>query len=369
MLKQATNIWPDIMPKIYVGIDLHLKSWTVTILTENTIHKTFTQPPNAVLLANYLKQNFPDHEYFSAYESGFCGFSAHYQLIELGVNNIVINAADIPTTQKEQFQKNDPVDSRKIARALRAQQLTPIHILTIQTLEDRSLVRTRDVLARDLAKLKSRIKSFLQFYGIAIAPQFSNVNTHWSNRFIKWLKEDIILRSEYAKSSLYFLISEVEMQRKIILEVNRKLQSLYCEERYKKQMDLLLSIPGIGKICAITLLTQLENIRRFKNTDALASYVGLIPNSYSSGEKESTGEITFRGQKVLKRILVECSWMTIRSDSALSTSYNAYCRRMQANKAIIRIARKLLNRIYYVLKNEKTYTCGVKNTNYKTQPI
>jgi transposase len=347
--------------KIYVGIDVHLKSWTVTILTENIIHRTFTQPPSAIVLADYLRNNFPEGEYHSAFEAGFSGFSAHYQLLALGVNSIVINAADVPTTQKEQFQKNDPVDSRKIARALRANQLTPIHVLKIQTLEDRSLVRTRDMLVKDLVKLKCRIKSFLYFYGIGLPPQFNSPYTHWTKRFLKWLKEDVQLHSAYGKDSLHFLIAEVENQRKILLEVNRKIKLLCSEERYQKQIGLLLGIPGIGTISAITFATQLEDINRFRNTDTLASYVGLIPNTYSSGEKERTGEITFRGQKTLKRILVECAWMTIRFDPALSSSYNEYCRRMQPNKAIIRIARKLLNRIYYVLKNEKVYTCGVKD--------
>jgi transposase len=351
--------------KIYIGIDVHLKSWTVAILTENTIHKTFTQPPSAVVLTEYLRRNFPDHEYYSAYESGYSGFGPHYQLLELGVNNIVINAADIPTTQKEQFQKNDPVDSRKIARALRAKQLTAIHVLSMQTLEDRSLVRTRDMLVKDLAKLKCRIKSFLRFYGIEIAPQFSSNYTHWSKRFMTWLKEGIKLQSPYGTSSLHFLIADVENLRKLLLEVNKNIRGLCCEERYQKQVGLLISIPGIGRVSAITLLTQLEDIRRFKNTDTLASYVGLVPNTYSSGDRERIGEITFRGQKRLKTILVECAWMTIRCDSALSTNYNAFCRRMEPNKAIIRMARKLLNRIYYVLKNEKKYICGIKNSCYK----
>lgn len=146
---------------------------------------------------------------------------------------------------------------------------------------------------------------------------------------------------------------------KLLLEVNREIRDLSEEERYKKEFDLLVSVPEIGRINAITLLTQIENIERFKNTDSLASYIGLIPNSYSSGEKEQMGEITFRGQKILKRILVECAWMTIRFDPTLSISLNY--RRMQPNKAIVRITRKLLNKIYYVLKNEKLYTCGIKN--------
>ncbi|ALU27484.1 hypothetical protein [Myroides odoratimimus] len=89
----------------------------MTILIENIVHKTFTQPAVASVLADYLIKNFPDCEYHSAYEAGFSGFRSHYELLDLGINNIVINASDIPTTQKEMFQKNDPVDSRKIARA------------------------------------------------------------------------------------------------------------------------------------------------------------------------------------------------------------------------------------------------------------
>jgi transposase len=358
MLGQKMNLKLE-EQNLYIGIDVHLKSWTVTILTENISHRTFSQPPSAVVLANYLREHFPGWNYYSAYEAGYSGFWAHYQLLDLGINNIVVNPADVPTTQKEQFQKNDPVDSRKIARALRAKQLTSIYVLNNQTLEDRSLVRTREMLVKDLTQLKNRVKSLLHFNGIAMPEEFKKSDSHWSKRFIRWLKEDTFFQSEYGKKSLHFLITEIENQRSVLLDINRKIKDLCSEARYQKQIDLLLSIPGIGRISAITLLTQLEDISRFKNTDTLASYVGLVPNSYSSGSRECMGEITFRGRKNLKRILVECAWMTLKCDPALVLSFNTYAKRMQPNKAIIRIARKLLNRIYYVLKNEKMYTTGI----------
>jgi hypothetical protein len=135
---------------IYVGIDVHLKTWTVTILTETQPHKTFTQPPRAEVLVDYLKIHFPNGNYYSAYEAGFSGFWAHHRLQSLGINNIVINPADIPTTQKEQYQKNDPVDSRKIARSLRSGSLTPIYVLSNDAIEDRPLVRTRSILVKDM---------------------------------------------------------------------------------------------------------------------------------------------------------------------------------------------------------------------------
>lgn len=61
-------------------------------------------------------------------ESGFCGFSVHYALVEQGIENIVVHAADIPTTGKERVLKTDAVDSAKIALALRRGELHGIYI-------------------------------------------------------------------------------------------------------------------------------------------------------------------------------------------------------------------------------------------------
>ena len=343
---------------IYVGIDVHLKSWTVSILTETIAHKRFTQPPKAEILANYLNEKFPGAAYYSAYEAGFSGFDAHYKLLELGINNIVINPADVPTTQKEQCQKNDAVDSYKIARSLRANELTAIYVLQPETLEDRSLVRMRSMLVRDMTRFKIRIKSFLYFYGIEYPPEFEKAQSHWTLRFLKWLKE-IPMKGDSEKFALSALVTEVENQRSILLDINRKINVLCNSDKYCESVRLLQSIPGIGMVNSITFITQIEDIKRFKTTDQLASYVGLIPQNHSSGEKELTGEITFRGLSDLKQVLIESSWIAARIDPALSLSYNRYIKRMHPNKAIVRIARKLLNRIYFVLKNKQNYVPGI----------
>jgi hypothetical protein len=103
---------------IYVGIDVHLKSWSVTILTEHLHHKTFTQPSDPCALVSYLKNNLPGSSYQSAYEAGFSGLWTHYELTKMGVKNIVVNPFDVPSTQKEHLQKTDSMDSRKIACSL-----------------------------------------------------------------------------------------------------------------------------------------------------------------------------------------------------------------------------------------------------------
>jgi len=98
---------------IYVGIDVHLKSWKVTIMLDHSFYKTFSQDPEPSILSDYLHRNFPGGNYCSAYEAGFCGFSVHRELEKYGIKNIVVNPADIPTTDKERKQKEDKRDSHK----------------------------------------------------------------------------------------------------------------------------------------------------------------------------------------------------------------------------------------------------------------
>ena len=80
--------------------------------------QTYSMNPDPAELARHLKKNYPGGIYRSAYEAGFCGFWIHEKLTGLGIENIVIHAADVPTTNKEKVNKTDKVDSKKIARKL-----------------------------------------------------------------------------------------------------------------------------------------------------------------------------------------------------------------------------------------------------------
>ena len=93
--------------------------------------------------------------------------------------------------------------------------------------------------------------------------------------------------------------------------------------------------------------------------DKFCSYIGLIPSTFSSGEKEVVGKITRRSNKPLRSSIIEASWVAIRHDPALTLKYNELRSRMEPNESIIRIAKKLLNRIRYVLKNEQEYVSSI----------
>ena len=340
---------------IYVGIDVHLKTWHVTTLTESGCKYSFSQHADAKELFDRLNKKFPEAHFKSAYEAGFCGFSAHYALAEQGIENIVVNAADIPTTGKEKTMKTDAVDSEKIAWALKRDELKGIYVKDKRYMDDTNLIRLRQRFIMDLSRQKNRTKHLLYTQGVTYPERFRNSKTHWSRNFMKWLREEVELLSEQ-KLSLLLLCDQVENTRKAILKVTREIRRLSTTDRYKENYDLLFTVPGLGLITSMSMLTELDNdIMRFPNERSFVSMLGLIPTCHDSGEKKVSGEKTNRGNKHLGPLIVEASWVAIYRDYQLGAYYSSCCQIMKPHKAIIKVARKLACRTYAVLKTKTKY--------------
>lgn len=341
---------------IYCGIDMHKKNWMVSLRTDDRELRTFSQNPDPLALTRLLAKHYPNATFVIGYEAGFCGFWAQKQFAAQGFNCVVVHASDIPQANRDRRHKTDVVDSRRIAFELSKGSLNCIHIPSEQTLEYRSLVRTRVQLIKDQTRYKNRIISFLDFLGIAIPPGYKKC-THFSHRFIKWLEELSI--SGNHKISLQLKINMLRSIREQILYISRQYRLIVKSELYADTIALLRSIPGIGINSAMVIITEIEDIRRFKHFDNLASLAGFKPDIYSSADRTLIKGITYHCNHLLRETLVECAWMAIGKDPALTQAYLSYKSRMHYNKAIIRIAKKLLNRIRYVMLNQKSYQIGV----------
>ena len=324
------------------------------MLTESGFVKRYSQVSSAKVLFDFLTKHFPDGEYHAVYESGFSGFSTYYALKEYNIDCVVTHAADVPTTQYEEVMKTDRVDALKLARSLRADEIRPIYIRKRENIDDRSVVRVRKTIQKQLGGNRSRIKHMLHCNGVKMPEILAKPNTHWSRAFIKWLKEDVALLSPTRKS-LDLLIMQVETQRSALLTATRELRNLALLDRYKDNYELLMSIPGVGTIVAMSVLTEIYDVTRFKNEKQFASYLGLIPTCHSSGDKEFHGEMTFRGNKQLGPMIIETCWVAISRDYGLGQAYIAYRRKVGPQKAIVKIARKMSNIIFSVLKNKRKY--------------
>jgi transposase len=269
-----------------------------------------------------------------------------------------VNPADIPTTDKERKQKEDSRDSRKIVRSLQNKELKAIHVPNMRIEGLRNLVRYRRTLVKEINRYKSRTKSFLYYHNIRIPNELEKGSTHWSKRYTDWLKT-LSLGSEYSNRTLSSIMETVEHLRGQLLQIERRLRQIEKASEYSQTISLLRTVPGVALITSLTIITEIENIERFSSLDKLCSFVGLVPSTNSSGDHERVGNITPRSNKQLRSMLIESAWIAIRQDPALMMRYGELRQRLDSNKAIVKIAKKLLSRIKHVLKNKEPYEKGI----------
>lgn len=342
---------------IFCGVDVHKKNWRVNIHDEEFELEDFSQNADVKILYQHLNRRYPNATFKVCYEAGFSGFSVQRWLAQKDVNCIVVNAADVVTTHKDQRRKTDKADARKLCEHLQSKRAMAIYIPKVNWEHGRSLVRAREKIVRNQTRCKNRIWQLLYFSGLQIDQQYET-QQYWSKRFVESLKS-IDCGSQALQATLSIYIKDYEQTRVLLLEATRAVRNLCKQDDYKYSIALLRSIPGIGVINAAVIVFELQDISRFKHFDQLCSYVGLVPDTSQSGDTNHDRGITVRHNQYLRSALVESSWQVVRKDPALLMKYKHYCKRMNSNKAIVRIAKHLLSRINYVLKNKKEYEIGI----------
>lgn len=348
------NTQTTALPKLFIGMDVHKKSWTLQLKTDLFDHKTLTIPPCCDTLSNYVQKNFPGHEVTCCYEAGCCGYWIARSLQAFGWKVLVVNPADVPRTDKQGWQKTDKIDCRNLCKQLQSDNLQSIFIPNEEQEQLRSLFRRRIHLARHLRMIKSHIKSQLLYYGIKIPEQFDN--TSWSRDMKNWIGS-VSWKFTPASTAMQSRLKHLEFLWYEELAISNELRA-YCRKFYHKDYYLLKSVPGIGGITASGILAELGDIRRFNRLDELASIVGFIPGIYQSSDNKICLGLSKRSNQALRSLLIEATWVAVRSDMALQQYYRKHAHK-DPNKAIIKVAHKLLSRIRAVIITGIPYQVGL----------
>lgn len=340
---------------VYVGLDVHKKNWSVSIIVDDLVTKTFTQDPCTKGLMQTLEGLYPNATFHLVYEAGFSGFKVQRELTQAGHDCIVVHPPEVPSTDRDRKRKNDRLDSRKLAKLLSSGVLSGIHILTPQQEASRSLIRLRQTFRKDLTRVQNRIKSFLNFLGIEIPAEFSS---RWTKAFVSWLHE-LVFEDARNRLCLDMILTSYLFAKKQLAMVDKKIKEMAQSPEFADRVKSLTSTPGIGLTSAMVLLTEIADIRRFCSRDHFCSFAGIVPNFHNSGDRTADGSITMRRNASVRKIIIECAWVAIRHDPALTLAYKSYKKRMAGPKAIVKIARKLLARIRHLLLHNETYQIGV----------
>lgn len=342
------------VPKLWIGIDFHKKTWRVHFRSDLFSGNPFSMEPSPKNLHTKVSKEYPSYEVEVVYECGCFGYWAHRMFESYGWKSYVVNPADLPRISKQKFQKTDTIDARNLSKLLKLGLMRSVSIPDVKREQFRSLFRRRKDLVKYARSIKVRIKNQLIYYGRKIPDELDNAN--WSHKFRDWLRA---LEWEYPTVKQMFL-SSLKQEESLHYEINEVSNQLrkYCREHYKKEYNLLRSIPGIGPLTAVCFLAEVGSIKRFKNFKQLTSLVGMMPTTYQSSDTHRTQGLTPRCLSILRSYLVEAAWQAVRIDPVMQEYYRKHLGK-KPNDIIVKVARKLLSRIYGVLRTETAYQIGL----------
>jgi transposase len=339
---------------VYIGIDVHKETWHVAVRAggEEVFHGSVDSEYHSL---RKLLDRFKECRIKVAYEAGPFGFWLYDKLIVDGIETIVVPPSLIPMESGNRV-KTDKRDSRKLARLLESNMLKKVYVLTEEDRADRELTRTRRQMLEHRGDVMRQIKSKLLFYGIK--SPFSNKREYWSKRYVKWLR-DLTFEQAALKAPFDILIDLYEYLTLQVKKISKQVVALSRSGKYSHKIKLIRSVPGIGILIGMELLVELADIERFKTAEEIASYMGLTPSEYSSGQHVHQGRITRCGNTRARTCLVEGSWHLIVKDLFMRAKYMKLKARKGAKKAIIAIARNLIIRIRRILLNDEPYVVGM----------
>jgi transposase len=287
----------------YVGMDVDKEKIILARLgagnSKEVQEHVIPNTPSAV--KKYFVACLAGAEVHATYEAGCFGFGLYRQLSAMGVQVLLAAPGLIPRKPSDRV-KTDRRDARGLALALRAGQLTGIHVPTVQDESVRDYLRMYEDLRGDLRICKQRVVHFLLRRGIRYQQ-----GGPWTVMHKNWLSSLEFADTRDRKTLDMYLSTMQELEAKCS-EAAEEVEQIAAQERYREQTKKLCAFKGIKTLIALSFVADIGDFRRFANAGQFMAFLGLVPSEHSSGNKRRQGGITKAGNSHLRRLLVEAAW-------------------------------------------------------------
>lgn len=357
------------------GIDVHKSFVVATTLDSDGTRETrrYTQNLDSLItLRDWVLKSKCESV---AFESTADYWRPMYMILEPHITITVANAYHIKHIPGK---KTDITDSHWIAELELNGLITPSRIFTKEQYDLRALTRYREMLVAARTTFKNKVHHQLDLCGIRLCNYLKDIfgktgypllkgtinrksqkeiteslpkkSRKRAEQFFSAIPDDIPEHILIILDSLLTLIDSLTEQIRIIEE-----RIKFVLSQRKREIHILMSIPGIGFVGASTILAEIGNVHDFPNSDKLAKWAGLTPSVYQSANTNYTGAITKQGSKHLRRILIECTHSAVRSSGKLKTAFNRYLPGKGYKKALVAVARKMLRIAWHLLVNDEEF--------------
>jgi transposase len=367
--------------ELYLGLDVH-KDCMATVVAEEG--RTGQVRDTGVIsndlhalekwIARLRKAHGKEVLLRACYEAGPCGFGIARRLQQLGVECEVVAPSMTPTRTGDRV-KTDKRDARKLARLLRAGELTAVYIpeATDETMRD--LCRARSDAVDDRRRSRHRLKAFLLRHGYRYQGKSA-----WSAAHERYLRE-LVLPHPAMKVILEEYLQAIAAAGERIERCEMGMRDLLEKWRLAPAVRALMAMKGFQIVAAMILVSELGEVHRFSHPRQVMAYLGLIPSERTSSDRRRQGAITKCGNAHARWLLVECaqhyatppkvshqlsrrqqgqekevraiSW---RAQHRLHSRYTRLLgRRLLRNKAMVAIARELCGFVWELLRTQPCY--------------
>lgn len=294
---------------LFVGLDVHAVSIFVAIAEEGRdgeVRAYGSIPNRPEAISKLMRKLSQKHKLIVCYEAGPCGYVIYWQLVGMGIDCKIVAPTLIPQKAGDRV-KTDRRDAEKLARNLRAGELTFVWVPDRSHEALRDLVRARESAKKDQEVARHRLGKFLLRNGIYKPAKM----TSWTQKHVLWVKT---LRFEEKSQEVVFqdYLHEVEHQRDRLKALERAIDKAIEDtpEEMRQVVAALQILRGVGKVTAVGVVAEVGNFSRFSKPDKLMGYVGSVPSEHTSGGpgKKKQGGITKTGNKHLRRLMTESAW-------------------------------------------------------------
>jgi transposase len=273
----------------------------------------------------------------------------------LEIKTKVANTNDERWNWKKTKKKSDRKDALRMAQMTEMGDLPEVHMPVPRVRQWRSLINYRHSLVDRRTAVKNSIRAMFERQGQRLPP----AHKAWTVAgMAEWRKETLPLEQcpmeQLWRGELHQELEQLESLAKSIEAVEKKLDELALADERIKQLK---TAPCVGPRLSELVVATLDDAKRFRTGKQVGAYAGLTPRQWQSGEKCVEGHISRAGNRVLREVLVEVSWLGIRTNAWMKQVYEDVRRGSDKRKkiAIVAVARRLLVRLWAMLRDGTTW--------------
>jgi len=332
----------------FIGVDHHKQVSVMTVLNEDGQELKTGRIPN---LKRPVERFLEDCRPFTAVlEAGRSSYVMADLLRELGGEVKIANALQVKAIAHARI-KTDKRDSRTLAHLLRANLIPEVYQREEWNRRAQRVIRMRAYWVCKQTEVKNKTRVLLAQQREEVRLEVEKRESGlFSSKGLEFLAGLPLENRE--KEVLEDLLQGYEEIQAHIKKSDGLVNAVYGELEEAARID---TVPGFAKTLSVLVAVEIADISRFSRAAALHSYAGVIPSTYSSGERTYHGHITKQGSRWLRWAALEAVYPAIKKDLVLRTLYSRLARKKGPNVAKIAVARRLLTIIYRMLTERRDY--------------